>query len=155
LGRRSRKRATGAPAPPPADRAGAPARPSRRRPRAGERPPAPWGSFPLVELSVLVALVIGVVGFVTGGQRGALLLATAGALGSLAGLELSIREHFAGFRSHTTVLAAAVGVLALAVAFFARAPYAAMLAVGAAVFGVAFYLLREAFKRRSGGYGFR
>lgn len=104
---------------------------------------------------MLVALVIGVVGFVTGGQRGALLLATAGALGSLAGLELSIREHFAGFRSHTTVLAAAVGVLALAVAFFARAPYAAMLAVGAAVFGVAFYLLREAFKRRSGGYGFR
>ena len=39
-------------------------------PSAGERPTAPWGSFPLVELCVLIALVIGVAGFVTGGQRG-------------------------------------------------------------------------------------
>ena len=34
-------------------------------------------------------------------------------LGSLAGLELSVREHFAGYRSHTLLLAAAVGVATL------------------------------------------
>ena len=32
-------------------------------------------------------------------------------LGSLAGLELSAREHFAGYRSHTLLLAGAVGML--------------------------------------------
>ena len=35
------------------------------------------------------------------------MLAAAAALGSLAGLEISLREHLAGYRSHTTVLAAA------------------------------------------------
>jgi hypothetical protein len=120
-----------------------------------ERPPAPWGKFPLVELCVLVALVIGVAGFIVGGRRGGIMLGAAGALGSLAGLELSIREHFAGFRSHSTVLAGAAGVAAMAVLFFSRAPYGLMLAVGAIVFGGAFYALRELFKRRSGGWGFR
>ena len=40
---------------------------------------------------------------------------------SLAGLELSIREHFAGYRSHTFVLSGAVGVAVLAgLAFLVR-----------------------------------
>jgi hypothetical protein len=129
--------------------------PRRRRPRPDERPPAPWGSFPLMELSVLVALGLGIGGFVIGGRRGGVMLAAAAGLGSLAGLELSIREHFAGFKSHTTVLAAAPAVLTMAVLFFTRAPRGAMLGAGVVVFAAAFYLLREAFKRRSGGFGFR
>jgi lysylphosphatidylglycerol synthetase-like protein (DUF2156 family) len=137
---------------PPA-RTPAPTRPARRG--RGERPPAPWGSFPLVELCVLLALVIGVAGFITGGRRGGIMLAAAAALGSLAGLEISIREHFAGYRSHTTVLAAAPAVLCMGVLFFARAPQWALLAAAAFVFVTAGYLLREIFKRRSGGYGFR
>jgi hypothetical protein len=108
-----------------------------------------------VELCVLLALVIGVTGFVVGGRRGGLMLVAAGALGSLAGLELSIREHFGGYRSHSTVLSGAAAVGAMAVLFFTRAPYGLMLAVGAIVFGGAFYALRELFKRRSGGWGFR
>jgi hypothetical protein len=99
--------------------------------------------------------VIGVAGFVTGGRRGGLMLAAAAALGSLGGLEISIREHFAGYRSHTTLLAAAPAVLAMGGLFFARAPQWALLAAGAFVFVTAGYLLREIFKRRSGGYGFR
>ncbi len=129
--------------------------PTAPRRRRNERPQAPWGRFPLVELSVLLALVIGVAGFVTGGERGGIMLATAAALGSLAGLELAIREHVAGYRSHTTVLAAAPAVLAMGVLFFSGAPQVAMLGAGVGVFAAAFWALRELFKRRSGGYGFR
>ena len=39
--------------------------------------------------------------FVVEGDQGAVLIAVGIALGSLGGLELTIREHFAGFRSHT------------------------------------------------------
>jgi hypothetical protein len=99
--------------------------------------------------------VIGVAGFVTGGRKGGVMLAAAAALGSLGGLEISIREHFAGYRSHTTLLAAAPAVLAQGGLFFARAPQWAMLGAAAFVFVTAYYLLREVFKRRSGGYGFR
>jgi len=150
MGRRSRKRV---PSPAPARERPAPAAPARRR--RGERPRAPWGSFPLVELCVALALVIGVGGFVTGGDRGGIMLAAAAALGSLAGLELAIREHLAGYRSHTTVLAAAPAVLAMGALFFSGASQVAMLAAGIGVFGLAFWALRELFKHRSGGYGFR
>jgi hypothetical protein len=129
-----------------------PRAPARRR---GESPRAPWGSFPLVELCILVALGLSVAGILIWGQRGQLLLAAGVALGSLVGLEVSIREHFAGYRSHTTVLAGTAGVAALAVLFFVHAPRAAMLAAGAAVFAAAFYALRIVFRRRSGGVWFR
>lgn len=87
--------------------------------------------------------------------RGAVMIGTGLVLGSLAGLEVSIREHFAGYRSHTTVLAAAPGVLAMGVLFFAGAPQIAVLGAGVGVFSAAFWALRELFKRRSGGHGFR
>jgi hypothetical protein len=154
MGRRSRKRATAPASRREPARAPAPeAAPARRR--RGERPVAPWGRFPLVEVCVLLALVIGVAGFATGGDQGGIMLAAAAALGSLAGLELAIREHFGGFRSHTVLLAAAPGVLAMGVLFFAGAPRVAMLGAGIGVFAAAFWALREVFKRRSGGYGFR
>jgi hypothetical protein len=153
LGRRSRKRAAAPREPRPAR--AAPSAPTPTRRRRGERPQAPWGSFPLVELCVLLALIIGVAGFVTGGDRGGVMLAAAAALGSLAGLELAVREHMAGYKSHTTLLAAAPAVLAMAAVFFSRLPEVAMLGVGIGVFATAFWALRELFKRRSGGYGFR
>jgi hypothetical protein len=108
-----------------------------------------------MELSVLVALGLGIGGFVIGGKRGGVMLACAAALGSLAGLEISIREHFAGYRSHSTVLAAAPAVATMAVLFFTSAPRVAMLGSGVVVFAAAFYVLREVFKRKSGGFGFR
>ncbi len=77
------------------------------------------------------------------------------ALASLASLELSIREHLAGYRSHTTLLAATVGVITLAVLFFLQVARGLMLGIGAAVFAAMFLALRELFKRRSGGLGFR
>jgi hypothetical protein len=126
--------------------------------RGGERPPAPWGSFPLVELVVLLAIVLLVAGFFVQGTRGITMIGTGIALGSLAGLELSIREHFAGYKSHSTVLAGAVTITILAIGFFLLPSgwgQALGLLVAAGVFGAAFYFLREAFKRRSGGLGWR
>jgi hypothetical protein len=131
-------------------------RPSGRRGRGREAPPAPWGAFPLVELVVLVALVLLVSGFFVSGTKGVTLIGAGIALASLAGLELSIREHFSGHKSHTTVLAGAVTVLVLGIGFYAIGwPSGVALLVAGLVFAAAFYAFREAFKRRSGGYGFR
>ena len=125
----------------------------------GERPPAPWGKFPLVELVVLVGIVLIVIGVITWGRQGQTMLIAGFALASLAGLELSVREHFAGFKSHTTLLAGAVGVIVMTITFVlsggGAAGYYAAVAVGAVVFGLCFWRLRETFKRRSGGLGFR
>ena len=127
-----------------------------RRP-APQRPPAPWGRFPLVELVVLLGLVLLVAGFIIQGARGATMIVAGIALASLSGLEVSIREHLAGYRSHSTVLAGAVAVLALGVGYFVLPTrlLAVNLLIGAVVFGVCFYALREVFKRRSGGLSFR
>ena len=137
-------------------REGAAAPPGRRGPRAGtaDRPPAPWGSFPLSELCVLLAMVIGILGLIIWGERGQVMVLAAMALGSLAGLELSIREHFAGYRSHSALLAGAVAIAASTVVLITVGP-AVGLAVAAAVFGAGFYGFRQVFKSRSGGLGFR
>jgi hypothetical protein len=131
----------------------------RGRPTIDERPQAPWGKFPLVEIVVLLALILLPLSFVVGGTRGNVMLTAALALGSLAGLELSIREHFAGYRSHTTLLAGACAFASMALVFFAGGrgdvSRALMIPVGGLVFLGAFWALRETFKRRSGGLGFR
>ncbi len=122
-----------------------------RRGRRGDPPPAPWGRFPLVELCTLLALVIGVLGFLKGGRSGVVMLICAGTLGSLAGLELSVREHLAGYRPHSTILAATVGLLALAILFLAQVPRLVLLPVAAAAFGTAFWVLRGVYRRRAEG----
>jgi hypothetical protein len=143
---------------------GEPTRSTPRRRRPGrptidERPPAPWGRFPLVELVVLIAIVLFVSGLIVGGARGQVMLTGALVLGSLAGLELAIREHFAGYRSHSTLLAAVCAFAAMALTFFGtgKGDLARVLLLPAAgiSFMVSFWLFREAFKRRSGGLGFR
>src|SRR6185436_14811375 len=142
-----------------ADDAPKPAAPAPRRPAAGEPPPAPWGSFPLVELCVLAAIVMLVLGFfVVGGSRGAILIAAGLALGSIGGLELSIREHFAGYRSHTAVLAGVPALIVLGLPFYlgpSGLPQLARAAIGVAVFVGAALLLTRAFSRRSGGDRYR
>jgi hypothetical protein len=132
----------------------------RRGSRRGtqERPQAPWGRFPLSELVVLLGIVLAVAGFVMQSREGTIMLLAGLALGSLAGLELAYREHFAGYRSHSSLLAACVSFGAGAVVVLAlpgRVPVAPVAVVAVVVFAVAFYLFREAFKRRSGGLGFR
>jgi hypothetical protein len=153
--RRSDYRPPGRPVQAGAREAGEAERPPRRRPP--ERPPAPWGRFPLVELCVLLGMGLLIAGFFVQGTRGATMIAAGVALASLAGLEVSIREHWAGYRSHSTVLAGVVTVIALATGYFLLPAglLAVNLLIGAVVFGICFYTLREVFKRRSGGFGFR
>src|SRR5688572_24889082 len=118
-----------------------------------QRPPAPWGSFPLVEIVVLVALVMLVAGFFSSGSRGPILLGTGLALGSLAGLELSIREHFAGYRSHTMLLAGSAGVATLAFLYYGAPdllPPAGRFAVAGVVTAAAVFGLARAFRARAG-----
>jgi hypothetical protein len=154
MGRRSRARRAAQP-PPEAPSAQAPARGPARL--TGERPKAPWHPVPLVELSVFVGLVLIVVGFVTGVRTdgGRLALLCGLVLASLGGLDTALREHFAGFRSHSTLLAGLPGVLVAGGLFFGRAPWAAVAGGAVLTFAVAFWWFRAAFRRRSGGLSFR
>lgn len=121
--------------------------------KTDERPPAPWGSFPLAELAVLAGIVLLVVGFAGGGITA---LAVGVVLASLGGLEVSLREHLAGYRSHTTLLAGTVFVLVVGSLFYlAGLILPICLAAGAVAFAVAFFFLRRAFQRASGGYSFK
>jgi hypothetical protein len=121
-----------------------------------EAPPAPWSPFPLVELVVLLGLVLIVWGFVGGGDRRNTMLLAGVVLGGLGGLELAVREHFAGFRSHTAILAGACAVLVALPLYIATSlPQPAILAAAVVTFAVAVWRLRAAFRRRSGGLGFR
>jgi hypothetical protein len=66
-------------------------------PHETRRPPrAPWGAFPLSELTVLLAMAAALYGLLAWGSRSAVwALSAAACLGSLAGLEVAIREHLA------------------------------------------------------------
>src|SRR5260370_37450466 len=97
-----------------------------------------------------------VVGAVTGGSRGALIIATGVVLVSLSALAVSIREHFAGYKSHTSLLALACTVAVETLTFFIAHPQPIVMAgVAVVAFGTAWTLLREAFRRRTGGLSWR
>jgi hypothetical protein len=132
-----------------------PARTPAPRRGARDRPPSPWGSFPLVEITIFVALVLLLVGFFVGGTRGVVMIVAGVSLASLAALELTLREHFTGYRSHSSVLAGLVAVVVLGLGFVFAWPQLVKVGAGAGAFLICFYLFREAFKRRSGGLGFR
>ena len=124
-----------------------------------ERPLPLWGALPLTELAVFLAIVGAIVGWLVGGRTGTVVVIGAFALGSLAGLELAVREHFSGYRSHTSLLAGLIALVVMVVLFVAvpTGTFGPLyrLAIVAAVFAAVFPFFRRAFKRRSGGAGFR
>jgi hypothetical protein len=154
--RRKRRRSpgpagTGAnpPAPPPRRVRQAPAATGAR----DDRPPAPWGSFPLNELIIFLALCMLVASFVVSGPRAGPLFAVALALGALATVEFAVREHFAGYRSHSLLLAGVPAVIALGLLYFYAPPglpVPVRIAIAGVVFGLCFFLLSGAFRRRTG-----
>jgi hypothetical protein len=131
----------------------APRQSPRRSAALDQRPPAPWGSFPLQELTVFVALVMLGVGFFTGNP---VWVGVGLVLGCLGGLELAAREHFAGYRSHTILLAGTAFVITVAALFyFSGLILLFCLIGGAVVFLAAVAALRSAFRRASGGLSFK
>lgn len=118
-------------------------------PRDDGRPEAPWGRFPLMELSVLLALLIGTLGLIVGGKQRMPLIFIALALGSIGGLELSIREHFAGYRSHSSLLAGTVAALTLVAGYLLGLSYLVTLALGAVIFVLFFWLAHRSYERRA------
>ena len=160
MGRRSRKRGDTTRAERDAarrERAAAPGPPARagRLPR-DERPAAPWGNFPLSELVILLGIVLIAWGFVSGSD-GRARVAAGLAIASLGGGELALREHLAGYRSHSTLLAGVAAFVAVTTVALAFSPVKLWLVcvVGVGVFGAMLYLMRELFRRRSGGLGLR
>ena len=128
-------------------------KPAKRVSSADERPPAPWGNAPLAELVILAGIIALAIGIFSSNPTA---IGIGVALAGLGGLEVSIREHFAGYRSHTTLLAGAAFVLTTGLIFYvADQILAVALAFGALAFAVIFYLSRRAFQRASGGLSYK
>jgi hypothetical protein len=131
-------------------------RPRPGRPSSYDRPTAPWGSFPLSELVVLLGIILIVWGILSGSDH-AERLAAGLVIASLGGGELALREHLAGYRSHTTLLAGVATFVSVTAVALGIGPVKlwVLLVVGVGVFSGTFYAMREVFRRRSGGLGFR
>lgn len=107
---------------------------------------------------MLAGIVMLIAGFFVGGQGGVILIATGLLLGSIGGLDQTIREHFAGYQSHTLILAGVPAIIVLGALFYTAPdglPALARAAIGIAVFAIGAYLLSQAFSRSSGGLRYR
>jgi hypothetical protein len=153
MGRRSRKRGEST----RAERDAARDTATTPRRRTSERPPAPWGSFPLSELVILLGLILIVWGAARSSRGGAEMLVAGLVIASLGGGELALREHLGGYRSHSSLLAGVAAFVVVSVVALTLGPVKVwlLLVLGAAVFAGTFYAMRELFKRRSGGLRFR
>jgi len=137
------------PAPTPARSAAEQSRPGRRRASPfgayGERPPSPFGGLPVAEFAIFagaVALVVGVVRHGGPALIGGVVICLFGVV------EVTTREHFSGYRSHTVLLAAipAVAVeFVIALTVGPPAIRALLLVPVGAVFAVCAWFLRRRF----------
>lgn len=150
--RRPRRPATEAPQPKPSS-------PRRRREQAAERPKPPWGSFPLSELAILLGGVLLVLGFFGGtGPRQATMVVAGFAIASVGALEVVVREHLAGYRSHSLLLAGVPTVVVLGALFYLGPEWLtppARVAIGALVYALSAWSLVQVFRLRSDGRAFR
>ncbi len=125
-------------------------------PTYGERPNAPWHPLPLSELLILIGAIAAAFGLIRSGHDasggGRLLLAGLGAVG-IGTIEVTLREHRSGYRSHTVMLAGllvlvfdSVLVLALtAITSLPRLFSVGLIALDFALFAFLFKLLRARF----------
>ncbi|MFZ0976874.1 MAG: hypothetical protein WAN22_31945, partial [Solirubrobacteraceae bacterium] len=111
----------------------------------GERPPGRFGGLPVSEIAILAGAVALVVGIINHGGPALI----AGVVICLFGVvEVTTREHFSGYRSHTVLLAA---IPAVAVEFLIAltvgppAIRALLLVPVAAVFALCAWFLRRRF----------
>ncbi len=131
-------------------------RTSPAAPTYGERPRAPWHPLPLSELLILAGAIGAAVGFAKVGHGlssgGPALLAGIGAV-AIGTIEVTLREHRSGYRSHTVMLAFMVvlvfhSVVVLGLSAFTAVPRlleVGLFAVDVALFAFLFKLLRARF----------
>jgi hypothetical protein len=153
--RRSRKRRTSGSPPPARPRGQASAttaRPQRQplhqgpRGTYGERPPSPFGGLPISELAIFVGGIGLVVGLIQGGGAALIVGLIVCCFGVV---EVTAREHFTGYRSHTILLAALPAVAAgyaATVAFGTPRQRLTILVVVVPIYGLLFWLLRKRFE---------
>jgi hypothetical protein len=112
----------------------------------GDPPPNPFGGVPVSEIAILAGGVAVLVGLVTAATQ---VLIVGIVVCTLGVLEFTAREHFSGYRSHTTLLAA-VPAVAVGIALIAldssSLTRAVLLPVVLAVFALLFWLLRNRFR---------
>lgn len=112
----------------------------------GERPASPFGGLPVSEIAILA----GVIGLVVGllDKRGPAIIV--GTIVCVLGvLEVTVREHFSGFRSHAALLAmfpAAAVMVAVAFMIGGSGGRSLLLVPVIPVFAVSFWLLRRRFQ---------
>jgi phosphatidylserine synthase len=115
--------------------------------REGERPEGLFGGVPVSEAAILIGGIGLVVGFI---QGGGVVLIVGIVVVALGVIEVTAREHFSGYRSHATLLAAApaVAVESVIVGVFGVPQQRALLFVYVApLFAVLFWWLRRRFAR--------
>jgi hypothetical protein len=113
--------------------------------REGERPQSPFGGLPVSEVAILAGMVGAVIGFLNGGGPALVVGLIVCALGVC---EITAREHFTGYRSHTALLAGipAVAIEAGLVAIVGEPKQRGLLLVVVVpVFALLFWLLRRQF----------
>ena len=137
----------------------APTRGSRRRSvgeglkdlvPVGQRPPPPWHPLPLSELLILFGAIGTVVGFSRGISNGGAALFVGLAAVVIGTVEVMLREHLSGYRSHTLILAALPvivldAVLVLLIGRFTTTLKLALVAIDVPLFVLLFKLLRTRF----------
>lgn len=114
--------------------------------RVGDRPRGLFGSVPVSEVAIFAGLIVAVVGVVDHAQATIIVGLVICALGVV---EVTGREHFAGYRSHTVLLAAVPTVMleALVVGVFGDpSDRAWLLLVMVPVFALLFFALRQRFR---------
>ena len=112
--------------------------------REGERPESPFGGLPISELAILVGVIASVIGFIQGGGPALIVGLIVCALGVI---EVTAREHFSGYRSHTALLAAipSVALEAGVVLAFKPSQRAVLVLAVVPVFAGLFWWLRRRF----------
>lgn len=110
----------------------------------GQRPPGPFAGLPVSEVAILAGVVGAVIGWV---QRASAALIAGIVVCALGVVELTAREHFSGYRSHSTLLAgmAAVAVETLLGVLIVPRAGALLLIAVVPVFAASFVALRRRF----------
>jgi type IV secretory pathway TrbD component len=121
-------------------------RASRDLGREGERPRGLFGAVPVSEVAILAGMVAAIVGFINESKLPVIVGLVICGLGVV---EVTGREHFSGYRSHSALLAAvpSIAIEAGIVAAFGDPQQRAwLLVIIVPLFAVLFFALRHRFR---------